>query len=181
VHAGWFFSWRFHFTFSYFYYFFRYRVTTTLSQRVSRLNASWREKNPDPMVGFNTALQVVRTEFVERVHHYATDWWEAYSIVATAVENRFDVRYIIIIYKITVGEIYCYFVINFGFLFYRFEQVDRSGKIIELTSGGVPWKDHLAEIEAQTGVDIRFVIFSDQNAQWRVQAVPITPDSFILR
>jgi len=127
----------------------RYRITTTISQRVSRLNSSWRDPKPDETQGFNKALQLVGAEFVERIHHYATDWWEAYSIVFASVDARYD--------------------------------VDRSGEIIELENGAVPWKEHLADIEAETSVKINFVIFPDQKGMWRVQAVPITPDSFILR
>jgi len=72
----------------------RYRVTTNLSQRVSRLNPSWRTSGAaaDPTEGFNKALNLVGTEFTERVHSYATEWWEAYSVVQAAVDSRFDVK-----------------------------------------------------------------------------------------
>lgn len=61
--------------------------------------------------------------------------------------------------------------------------MDPSGEIVELPNGGVPWKDHLAKLEKDLEVEkqIKFVIFSDGRGMWRVQAVPITPDSFILR
>lgn len=45
------------------------------------------------MVNFHKAMELVRSEFLTKVHFYANDWWEAYSIVAAAVEARFEVRF----------------------------------------------------------------------------------------
>lgn len=103
------------------------------------------------MDGFHKAVALVKAEFQNRVNYYAEDWWEAYQLVAASVENRFE--------------------------------VDKSGKIVELGSGGCPWKDHLANIEKSLGIegDIKFVIFTDQKGLWRVQAVPVSPQSFISR
>ncbi|CAL8125285.1 unnamed protein product [Orchesella dallaii] len=128
-----------------------YRITTTLSDQVKRLNPSWKDPHPDPTDGFNKALALVKTEFLNRIYFYAEDWWEAYQIVAAAVDNRFE--------------------------------VDKSGKIIEFTNGGCPWKDHLAKIEQTLGIEgeIKYAIFADPKGLWRVQAVPISPESFTLR
>ncbi|ODM99843.1 hypothetical protein Ocin01_06830 [Orchesella cincta] len=128
-----------------------YRITTTLSDQVKRLNPSWKDPHPDPTDGFNKALALVKTEFLNRIYFYAEDWWEAYQIVAGAVDNRFE--------------------------------VDKSGKIIEFTSGGCPWKDHLAKIEETLGIEgeIKFAIFTDPKGLFRVQAVPVSPESFTLR
>jgi uncharacterized UPF0160 family protein len=129
----------------------RYRITTTLSQRVGRLNPTWRDANPNEWQCFQKALQIVGEEFLELIHHFASDWWESYSVVKTAFETRYE--------------------------------VDGSGEIVEFPCGGVPWKDHLAKLEKESGEKtlVKFVIFSDGKGMWRVQAVPITPDSFILR
>lgn len=73
---------------------FRYRVTTNLSSRVGHFNSSWRdaEKSEDiDMTNFRKAMELVRCEFLQKLHFYATDWWEALQIVVSAVENRFEV------------------------------------------------------------------------------------------
>ncbi|XP_014465533.2 MYG1 exonuclease [Alligator mississippiensis] len=61
----------------------------------------------------------------------------------------------------------------------RFE-VDPSGEILVLPSGGCPWKEHLFSLEAELGVEtpIKFVLYPDQNGRWRVQSVPATLHSF---
>ncbi|XP_021950965.1 MYG1 exonuclease isoform X2 [Folsomia candida] len=130
----------------------KYRITTTLSGRVGGLNSSWRDPDPSEekdMVNFHKAMELVRSEFLTKVHFYANDWWEAYSIVAAAVEARFE--------------------------------VDSSGLIVEFPQGGVPWKDHLKDIEDTTGVMIAFVIYQDGSGMWRIQAVPVAPASFTSR
>lgn len=60
-------------------------------------------------------------------------------------------------------------------------QVDSSGLIVEFPQGGVPWKDHLKDIEDTTGVMIAFVIYQDGSGMWRIQAVPVAPASFTSR
>jgi uncharacterized UPF0160 family protein len=62
-------------------------------------------------------------------------------------------------------------------------QVDPSGEIMEFPNGGVPWKDHLVKLEKDLEVEvpIKFVLYTDQNGMWRVQAVPISPESFSSR
>ena len=59
-------------------------------------------------------------------------------------------------------------------------QVDPSGEILCFESGGLPWKDHLFTLEEELALDpiIKFVLYSDQSAKWRVQCVPIHLHSF---
>jgi uncharacterized UPF0160 family protein len=118
---------------------------------VGALNPSWRDPHGDEWQGFQKALELVENEFKQRVHHYATDWWEAFSNVKAAVEHRFE--------------------------------VDSSGEIMELVSGGCPWKEHLAKLEKDLEIEkpIKFVIFPDTAGSWRVQGVPVSPDSFTLK
>jgi uncharacterized UPF0160 family protein len=47
-----------------------------------------------------------------------------------------------------------------------------------LESGGMPWKSHLYELEAQHGIItidklIKFVLYQDTASMWRVQAVTV--------
>lgn len=57
-----------------------------------------------------------------------------------------------------------------------------SGKIIELKKR-CPWKEHLFSIEEELGIvgELKFVIFQDSSDSWRVQGIPLQPDSFICR
>ena len=63
------------------------------------------------------------------------------------------------------------------------EEVDKSGKIIKLEQY-CPWKDHLYEVEKESGLDseekrVEFVLFEDESAKkWRVSTVPIASGSF---
>jgi uncharacterized UPF0160 family protein len=63
------------------------------------------------------------------------------------------------------------------------EEVDTSGKIIKLEQY-CPWKDHLYEVEKESGLDseekrVEFVLFEDESAKkWRVSTVPIAAGSF---
>lgn len=54
-----------------------------------------------------------------------------------------------------------------------------SGAIIILDSQ-CPWKDHLFEIEKDSGMspDILYILYGDSGGGWRIQAVPVDPTSF---
>lgn len=43
-----------------------------------------------------------------------------------------------------------------------------------------PWKDHLFELEAESGSpgSILYVLYQDTGGSWRIQAVPVDPVSF---
>jgi len=58
-----------------------------------------------------------------------------------------------------------------------------SGKVLEFDQGGVPWKEHLFELEKENDLTsddsrILYVIYTDQNGMWRIQCVPVRPKSF---
>lgn len=57
-----------------------------------------------------------------------------------------------------------------------------SGAIIQLNER-CPWKDHLMQLEEELGMkgELKFVIFHDSTDSWRVQGIPIQPDSFVCR
>jgi len=58
-------------------------------------------------------------------------------------------------------------------------EVDASGEILRLDTF-CPWKEHLFELEKEGSVDPlpKYVLYQDQKGAWRIQAVPVTPDSF---
>ena len=64
----------------------------------------------------------------------------------------------------------------------RFE-VDSSGEIIRLDTGGCPWQDHLFQLEEENNLQplIKYALYQDDNKQWRIQAVPAARDSFASR
>lgn len=62
-------------------------------------------------------------------------------------------------------------------------KTDPSGLIITLPKGGVPWKEHLYNIESETpgGKKILFVLYpenEEKNSKWRVQTVSVSRESF---
>lgn len=61
-------------------------------------------------------------------------------------------------------------------------QVHESGMILEFPER-FPWKEHLFDLEKEMelGSIAKFVFFKDMPNSWRVQAVPVSPASFILR
>ena len=52
-----------------------------------------------------------------------------------------------------------------------FVQVDSSGDVIVFKRSGCPWKEHLFDIEEELKISdqIKFVLYQDQNHNWRVQ------------
>lgn len=62
-------------------------------------------------------------------------------------------------------------------------KVHQSGRVLEFVKGGgVPWKEHLFELEEENNLtgasSILYVIFTDQSGMWRIQCVPVRPGSF---
>lgn len=61
--------------------------------------------------------------------------------------------------------------------------LDLSGQIIVLPKSGIPWKEHLYNIESSSsnGEKVLFVLYpenEDVNSKWRVQAVSTSSESF---
>jgi len=130
----------------------RYHVTTTLSSRVANLRPAWNDPTQDFDAGFYKAMSLVGAEFVDRINFYSNVWWPARSLVADAIEKRFETW--------EGGKI-----ISF----------DNGGcpwkeHFFELE------KDQ--NIEG----DILFCLFEDEtNKEWSVAAVPVEDQSFVSR
>ncbi|XP_023651030.2 MYG1 exonuclease [Paramormyrops kingsleyae] len=126
----------------------RYAISTALSSRVSHLNPRWNSANQDTEEGFHKALEMVGTEFLDRLDFYQNSWLPARAVVKKAMEKR--------------------------------TQVDPSGEVVLLEQGGCPWKEHLFSLETELNVEtsIKFVLYQDQNGQWRVQCVPAALHTF---
>lgn len=126
----------------------RYSVSTTLSARVAHLNPRWNSKSQDTEEGFKKAMKMVGEEFLDRLEYYQSSWLPARVVVEEAVKAR--------------------------------HQVDPSGEVVLFSQGGCPWKEHLFALEEELQVEtpIKFVLYPDQNGQWRVQCVPAGLNTF---
>ena len=63
------------------------------------------------------------------------------------------------------------------------KQVHPSGAVLKFSSGGLPWKTHLYELERQRGFPgrLKFVLYEDSSSMWRVQAVTVEGTDFTNR
>lgn len=70
-----------------------YEIDSHLSNRIGRLNAQWNStKDFNEMEQFEKGKQLAGEEFTDKVLYYANVWWPARSIVAEALEKRFNVH-----------------------------------------------------------------------------------------
>ncbi|KAH8102640.1 GAMM1 protein [Cristinia sonorae] len=130
----------------------RYRSRTDISSRVGHLNPAWNESVDSTSVDalFLKASDLVGGEFFGRLGYYANAWLPARDLVAAALKKRTEVA--------------------------------SSGKIV-LFDQFAPWKEHLFELEPEFGITADnqpiYVIYPDETGgNWRVQAVPVSSESF---
>lgn len=130
----------------------KYRVRTDVSARVGYLNPAWNQSVDSKTVDsqFLKASALVGDEFVDRLNYYANAWLPARDLVAAGLKER--------------------------------SHIDPSGKIV-LFEQYAPWKEHLFELETDLSIAASeqpiYVIYADETGgQWRVQAVPVSPESF---
>lgn len=71
----------------------RYRISSTLSDRVGRLNPAWNELQSPEVINerFQEAMMLTCSEFIQHVYELATSWWPARSIVQDALDKRYEV------------------------------------------------------------------------------------------
>jgi len=132
----------------------RYKMRTDLCSRVGALNPAWNQPTDSKAVDsqFEKASLLAGGEFTEKLCYYANAWLPARDILLMAIASS---------------------KLNF----------DATGKII-LLEQFIPWKEHLFELEADPTSEIVpneaiYVVYPDETAgNWRVQAVPISSDSF---
>ncbi|RXW22958.1 hypothetical protein EST38_g2897 [Candolleomyces aberdarensis] len=132
----------------------RYRNKTDLSSRVGRLNPRWNQEFNAAILDerFKEASALTGKEFTEQLDFYAESWLPARDLVTELVN-------------------------------YSKANFDSSGKIL-LFEKFVPWKEHLFDLEKDAGNGIEegaatYIVYPDEGAkQWRIQAVPVAPQSF---
>ncbi|KAE9411118.1 metal-dependent protein hydrolase [Gymnopus androsaceus JB14] len=131
----------------------RYRVRTDLSSRVAALNPPW-NKSLDSQgmdAQFEKASSLTGSEFVGRLDYYANAWLPARDLLVAGIKSSK-------------------------------EKVDPTGKIILLESF-LPWKEHLFDLESENvsseSPAATYIIYPDETGgNWRLQAVPVSPESF---
>ncbi|PFH54501.1 hypothetical protein AMATHDRAFT_72292 [Amanita thiersii Skay4041] len=133
----------------------RYRSRTDLSSRVGALNPAWNEPFDAETVDnrFLQASELTGKEFFDRLHYYTSAWLPARTLLISAISASK-------------------------------KDVDPTGQII-LFEQFLPWKEHLFELEADDSDPTAqpnkaiYVVYPDETANnWRVQAVPVSPESF---
>ena len=127
-----------------------YYESTGLSSRVSRLNPRWNEKDPAPDPD---------ERFADASALCGQDFL---GILTKIVESDLPAREFV---EKAVLERH---------------NVDPSGEIIRFVSGGLPWKNHLYDLEDEYKLDplVKFVLYTDQSGMWRVQAVSVKGQAF---
>ncbi|KAI1332650.1 putative UPF0160 protein C27H6.8 [Xylariaceae sp. FL0255] len=132
-----------------------------LGALVGRLNGNWNEELPsDPVEAqaaedarFVTASQRIGEEFDRDLAYYTSAWLPARGVVKAAYAKR--------------------------------KSFDPKGRMMVFEGLSVPWKDHLYTLEAEEGTTddekVLYVLYPEKptpGAKWRIQAVPVSKDSF---
>nr|ASF90252.1 hypothetical protein SPAR05040 [Bartheletia paradoxa] len=128
-----------------------YRNRTDLSSRVGWLNPVWNQPTSSTILNaqFEKASALAGGEFISRLDYIGNAWLPARKLVENAVNERF--------------------------------KYDKSGGII-VFHDFAPWKEHLFNIESSLSIPTSeqpiYVLYPDEKAQWRIQAVPVSSESF---
>lgn len=131
----------------------------SLGAMVSRLNPNWNDPTlSDPVEAqkaedkkFLAASQKIGEEFHRDLDYYAKSWLPARDVVKKAYAKRLE--------------------------------YDSKGRILVFDGQSVPWKDHLYTLEDEEGGvnKVLYVLYPEKpspDAKWRIQAVPVSKDSF---
>jgi len=129
----------------------KYEINTNLSSRVGHLNPSWNDKEADEEKQFEKALDMVGSEFEQRIKYYALVWWPARSIVVNAINDRFKIDDSGAILSID------------GFCPWK-------SHLFQLET----------ELKL-TNNELKYVIYNDTAGAYRVQCVPLSESSFTNR
>lgn len=121
----------------------RYKQNTCLSSRVGRLNPRWNEQSDH------------EDQCKRFMLAYQLCGDEFLAVLGELVEEWLPARGL-------VKE-----------ALQKREEVHSLGEIILLSSGGMPWRDHIYSLEREASVPekVKFVLYTDQAGMWRVQAV----------
>ncbi|XP_052524660.1 MYG1 exonuclease isoform X1 [Tympanuchus pallidicinctus] len=126
----------------------RYALTTNLSARVGHLNPRWNDPDQDTEAGFKRAVELVGSEFMDRLDYYHRAWLPARALVEDAIRRRFEVDTSGVMLELPQGG------------------CPWKEHLFSL------------EKELALPNPLQLVLFPDRSGQWRVQSVPVGPRSF---
>jgi uncharacterized UPF0160 family protein len=138
----------------------RYKDATGLSSRVARLNPRWNEVSE-----LDTGKEIHPDDRFEMAVDLCGQ--DFISVLTALVESELPARSLVEQALVARHETHA------------------SGEILLFSSGGMPWKSHLYELEKQHGLDdandtklVKFVLYQDAASMWRVQAVTLEGTAF---
>lgn len=129
----------------------RYHSPCTLFDQVAWLNPAWNQPHLDANEQFQRAVALMKETFKQILQYYTLSWWPARSIVKGALAQH--------------------------------QYLDMNNHGILILDQHCPWTETLFELEEEMGRrgHYQYVVFSDGGGGWRVQAVPVAPESFLCR
>lgn len=123
-----------------------------LPSLVGSFNPSWNDPAPDQDAEDSRFLQastLIGETFVRKLDFYGRSWLPARDLVAAAVDKRFE--------------------------------HDSKGRLLVFEQP-IPWRDHLFTLEKELGIEEGplYALYGEGPGKpgWRVQAVPVSKDSF---
>lgn len=135
----------------------QYTDRTGLSSRVSRTNPRWNEIDPETNTSPDpdARFEIASNMCGEDFLGMLTHIVESDLPARQYVEEAVKARY----------------------------DTDASGEIICLSSGGLPWRSHLYELEHELEIVdpahlVKYVLYTDQAGMWRIQAVTVEGKGF---
>jgi len=129
----------------------KYKITSTISSRVGNLNPKWNAQDKSPDAELAGFEKALK--MVESEFKDRLDWvTSGWMPARSIVAAAIDSR----------------------------KENDGNGRLIVLNSGGLPWKEHLFDLESENGIkdEILYVVYKNKETDWRIQCVPKSLNSF---
>ncbi|KAH0613087.1 uncharacterized protein H6S33_009467 [Morchella sextelata] len=123
----------------------------SLPSAVGAFNPNWNDPSPSQEsedANFVQASDFIGSVFLRKLDFYGKSWLPARDLVVAAIEKRME--------------------------------YDDKGRIL-VFERSIPWRDHLFTIEEEKGIkgEAIYVLYGEgPEKNWRVQAVPVSKDSF---
>lgn len=130
----------------------KYHITTDISSQIKDYYSIFDPKTPeDENDLFKRCMCLIGGLFIQKLNFYCNKWIQSYQILKIDYENMIK---------------------------------SPTPCILQL-SDFYPWKEHIYTIEKEYNTKeenlTKYAVYKDSNGSFRVQAVPITPESFISR
>jgi len=132
----------------------KYKISSTIGARVGGLNPSWNDDDKSPEAEMAGFNKALK--MVEAEFKDKLSWiTKSWMPARSIVKSAIDVR----------------------------KENDDQGRMIVFGSGGLPWKEHLFELEVENNIhgQILYVVYKNKEADWRIQCVPAGLNTFTNR